>query len=58
LFEEGKSDWIKSVNNIVIELHDNAIEGCTEAFEKMMSRFTFDKHDTTYNSIRTNIMKR
>ena len=58
LFEEDKNDWINSVNNIVIELHDNAIEGCTESFEKMMSQFTFDKYDTTFNSIRTNIMKR
>lgn len=42
LFDESANDWLKSVNVIMIELHDRYVPGCSRRFFKSIDEFPLE----------------
>lgn len=54
---EGYQSWIKLVKALIIELHDRFRPGCTEALEKALVGFDYNKSKSGENIIITNLQK-
>lgn len=56
LFSGNSLDWIDAVDNFIIELHDDILPGCSSAFYKSLTGFSF-KQSISHEKIVININK-
>jgi FkbM family methyltransferase len=56
LFAGDSLEWIDSVDNFIIELHDDILPGCSSAFYKSLNSFEF-KQSIAHEKIVINMTK-
>lgn len=57
IFARDSNAWINKVDNMIIELHDRFVPGCTLNFNSSLRNYNYASHDTTFNKVCTNIRR-
>ena len=54
VFQDGYEEWLPKVKLLIVELHERIRPGCTEVFERAISKYPFEKSISGENLIYIN----